>query len=228
MSNSQREHDLKCLPNHFEQSWSGNKPFEIRRNDRDFQVGDLVRLHEWLPDTEHYSGRTLTSKITTLCDYAQSPGMIVMGLSFLPNHSHEQMVATREISRMIRQWQFAPSSLIAQRILTNHSAALLAALSYGFPLTSIETLHQSIKERRRLAASIKNSPDESIELRRASSTILTLTENYEADPFEASRKLEHFCHYVDEFPVPVESTRDSTQSVDLPFCGGFVAPMKQR
>ena len=39
-------HQLKILPEHFEDVISGRKTFEVRRNDRDFRIGDLLALNE--------------------------------------------------------------------------------------------------------------------------------------------------------------------------------------
>lgn len=42
-------HDLKIHPEHFKPVWCGEKTFEIRFNDRDYKVGDLLDLHEFDP-----------------------------------------------------------------------------------------------------------------------------------------------------------------------------------
>ena len=42
-------HYLKTIPNYFREAARGNKPFEVRKNDRYFKVGDIVQLEEWLP-----------------------------------------------------------------------------------------------------------------------------------------------------------------------------------
>ena len=42
-------HDLKILKEYFDAKLAGIKPFEIRNNDRDFQVGDYLRLREIVP-----------------------------------------------------------------------------------------------------------------------------------------------------------------------------------
>jgi len=39
-----RTHELKCWPEYYEQVASGRKSFEIRVNDRDYQVGDTVAV----------------------------------------------------------------------------------------------------------------------------------------------------------------------------------------
>lgn len=40
-------HELKILPEYFEEVETNHKTFEIRKNDRDFQVGDILILNEW-------------------------------------------------------------------------------------------------------------------------------------------------------------------------------------
>jgi hypothetical protein len=45
-----RHHKLKTLPTYFERVQLGQKTFEIRKNDRDFQVGDILELEYYNPD----------------------------------------------------------------------------------------------------------------------------------------------------------------------------------
>lgn len=50
-------HQLKILPEYFEQVMAGNKWFELRKDDRDYKVGDYIILREW--DGSDYTGRNL-------------------------------------------------------------------------------------------------------------------------------------------------------------------------
>ncbi len=54
----------KCLPEFFEKIISGEKKFEVRLADFECQVGDVLLLEEWDPETKQYTGRILSRKIT--------------------------------------------------------------------------------------------------------------------------------------------------------------------
>ena len=55
-------HELKILPEYFDKVMTFVKPWEYRKNDRDFRTGDMVELNEWIAD-EGYTGRTIVAKI---------------------------------------------------------------------------------------------------------------------------------------------------------------------
>lgn len=59
-------HELKILPEYFEQVRNGTKTFEIRKNDRNFKVGDTLWLKEW--DGNKYTGRDTTRKVIYILD----------------------------------------------------------------------------------------------------------------------------------------------------------------
>lgn len=40
-------HELKTYPKYFQETIEGNKLFEIRKNDRNFQVGDILNVRTW-------------------------------------------------------------------------------------------------------------------------------------------------------------------------------------
>lgn len=51
------EHQLKVLPEYFEAVVKDEKTFELRKDDRGYQVGDFVTLLEW--DGENFTGRRI-------------------------------------------------------------------------------------------------------------------------------------------------------------------------
>lgn len=66
-----RVHDLKCWTEYFEHVLSSAKPFEVRRNDRDYRVGDVLHLREWSRRDSAYTGRDCWRRVTYLADEEQ-------------------------------------------------------------------------------------------------------------------------------------------------------------
>jgi hypothetical protein len=61
------EHNLKTIQPFFDDVWSGKKRFELRKNDRNYQIGDTVVLEEWGPDENgdlSYYGRATRKTIS--------------------------------------------------------------------------------------------------------------------------------------------------------------------
>lgn len=77
-----KDHELKVWPKYFEAICSGEKPFELRKNDRGFEVGDRLLLHEYNPETEAYTGRVAIRAISyVLQDEAWlQPGVCCLGI----------------------------------------------------------------------------------------------------------------------------------------------------
>ena len=71
-------HELKILPEYFEEVTSGRKQFEIRENDRNFKIGDQLILREW--SKNEYTGDSYKAEITYITDYAQRDGYVVLGI----------------------------------------------------------------------------------------------------------------------------------------------------
>lgn len=63
--NTRIAHSLKILPEHFNAVENGNKNAEIRYNDRNYRVGDILSLREWDGD---YSGRHIEVRVTHILD----------------------------------------------------------------------------------------------------------------------------------------------------------------
>lgn len=77
--------DLKCWPIYFKALTTGGKNFEIRKNDRGFEVGHVLRLREWLPYTEAYTGLEARFRITYILNEFEglAQGYVAMALEKL-------------------------------------------------------------------------------------------------------------------------------------------------
>ena len=67
-------HELKCWPEYYEAVESGEKPFEVRKWDRPYRVGDTLLLKEFDQKNLDYTGRQTIRKITYLLDMTYLPG----------------------------------------------------------------------------------------------------------------------------------------------------------
>lgn len=86
-------HALKIDPEYYENIKNGKKRFEIRRNDRNFRVGDYLALNE-LDDTRtEYTGRSLIAKVTYILsneNYLQ-PGFVAIGIVLCSFQADDEM-----------------------------------------------------------------------------------------------------------------------------------------
>lgn len=61
-------HTIKCQQPYFNEVWLGHKKFELRRNDRNYQLGDLVYLQEWNEEKKEYNRYMIKCRITSLLE----------------------------------------------------------------------------------------------------------------------------------------------------------------
>ena len=85
-------HELKIWPEFYMPVVEGKKTFEIRKNDRDFKVGDELYLREWIPEGVEwappgYTGWDATARILYVLpvDKVEMAGMtwenaVIMGI----------------------------------------------------------------------------------------------------------------------------------------------------
>jgi ASC-1-like (ASCH) protein len=57
-------HTLKIWPEYFEAILDGRKTWEYRKNDRNYQLNDVLRLHEWNNTMQKFTGRMMVVTVT--------------------------------------------------------------------------------------------------------------------------------------------------------------------
>ena len=85
LSHPIKTHWLKTEPAFFREIVTGSKTFEVRNNDRGFEVGDVLILQEYLPawaPKPGYSGRQIKKKISYILDDPRfcREGYVILGL----------------------------------------------------------------------------------------------------------------------------------------------------
>ena len=83
-------HEIKSLPEFFEEVRKGEKVFELRKNDRDYRVGDLLILKEW--DGKRYTGRQNTRIVNYVFhgtgEYGLEKGYCILGIGYMDDVLH--------------------------------------------------------------------------------------------------------------------------------------------
>lgn len=83
------EHDLKIEQNDLSRILTGQKTFEIRNNDRDYQVGDVIHFLPLKSETYDvyevakevcYNGKIPKYSITYITDFGLMGGFVALGI----------------------------------------------------------------------------------------------------------------------------------------------------
>lgn len=82
MKTEKKIHELKIYPTYYKAVSNGEKTFELRKNDRDYQVGDILNLKEW--DGNKYTGHSMMRRISYIYsgngNYGLSEGYCILGI----------------------------------------------------------------------------------------------------------------------------------------------------
>lgn len=74
--------EKKILPEYFKAVHHREKTFELRKDDSDYQVGDMLKLREW--DGEKYTGNVTFKQITYILrdcpEYGLMPGYCILAI----------------------------------------------------------------------------------------------------------------------------------------------------
>ena len=78
-----RIHELKTLNPFFEDVWNGKKDFEVRKNDRNYQVGDRLKLIE-SGEIVYYGSRYILKDVKYILNggqYGLQSDYVILGLA---------------------------------------------------------------------------------------------------------------------------------------------------
>jgi hypothetical protein len=86
-------HHLKCQKQFLQRISIGQKSFEIRKNDRDYQVGDELHLYQYDPDSSvqwYFSdtGFAVKVKVVYFTTAYQQAGYCVLGIELISEESN--------------------------------------------------------------------------------------------------------------------------------------------
>lgn len=74
-----KTHFLKISPVHFDPVYTHRKTAELRKNDRDYKAGDLLRLNEF--QDGKFTGSWVCRRVTHVADVAElAPGFVLLSL----------------------------------------------------------------------------------------------------------------------------------------------------
>jgi hypothetical protein len=96
-----KTHELKTWPIFYKAIIDGSKTFEVRQNDRDFQLGDILLLREYDPDAEQYTGAKTERKIAYILGdnpFFQLNNMVILGIQFPPKDSPSKGITEEKVT----------------------------------------------------------------------------------------------------------------------------------
>ncbi len=86
-------HDLKCWPDFFSATITGEKVAELRKDDRAFEPHDILCLKEWIGAGVGYTGREALARVTHVLRNA--PGIVPKDYALLSIRLVSSTEATR-------------------------------------------------------------------------------------------------------------------------------------
>lgn len=101
-------HELKIAPLYFKEVVTGNKTFEVRRNDRDYQVGDTLKLKEY--DDGEYTGQAISAEVAYILDDPKycKESYVIIGIKVLKDN----ILTVEDIKESVKTAQKALFSML--------------------------------------------------------------------------------------------------------------------
>ncbi|KKM13960.1 hypothetical protein LCGC14_1710920 [marine sediment metagenome] len=81
-------HKLKTWPEYYNAILTGEKNFEVRQYDRDYNIGDVLHLIEYDPQSEKETGQEMKVEVTYIMTddnpFIMIDGFVIMSISTYP------------------------------------------------------------------------------------------------------------------------------------------------
>ncbi|WP_347567932.1 DUF3850 domain-containing protein [Cronobacter turicensis] len=91
-------HNLKIWPEHYSAVFAGVKRAELRKNDRDYRVGDTLDLCEWDKDDESFTGEFISVTVTNVADVSEwMPGYVLLSIELALRKRAEPVYQLRDM-----------------------------------------------------------------------------------------------------------------------------------
>ena len=75
-------HHLKILPTYYHETVTGKKKSQLRKNDRDYRIGDTLCLHEWDEELQIFTGPQANVLVTDKIEDCEGlmPGYCILSV----------------------------------------------------------------------------------------------------------------------------------------------------
>ncbi len=81
---NEKVHELKCQTKYYGAILLSHKTFDVRKNDRNFKVGEYITLKEWDNEKNEFTGNSLSRRINYILPGGQfgiEKGYCVLGIA---------------------------------------------------------------------------------------------------------------------------------------------------
>ena len=78
-------HRLKIVEPYFGDVYIGNKTFEVRKNDRDYKVNDILILKDYIPANNSFTGDYIVAHVIYILNDSNycKDGYVIMGIEII-------------------------------------------------------------------------------------------------------------------------------------------------
>lgn len=93
-------HRLKTEQQQFLKHLCGLKPYEIRLNDRNYQVGDILILQEYIASLDYYTGQYIECIVSDVFDNARylNAGYVLLVIKYIEEIKEGGELNVKELS----------------------------------------------------------------------------------------------------------------------------------